>query len=142
MRLFVAIELDEAAREAVAEEQRRLARAVAGHGIRWLRADQIHVTLAFLGEGDAAMAEGVVAAMGRPLPSTSFTMICAGLGVFPPRGAPSVLWLGIRGGRDQVTSVQRLTAERLGALGFPAEARAYHPHLTIARYRERRGSRE
>ena len=51
MRLFVAIDLDAAARASIADEQRRLAACTAGGTpVRWVKPDQLHLTLVFLGE--------------------------------------------------------------------------------------------
>lgn len=136
MRLFAAVDLDDEARLAVAAEQKRLARILdEGRALRWVRPEQIHLTLCFLGEVDQTRTDTLVAAFGADLVAPRFTMLFAGLGVFPPRGAPNVLWLGVREGEASVIDVQRLIANRLAALGFPRETRPYHPHLTLARWR-------
>jgi 2'-5' RNA ligase len=57
--------------------------------------------------------------------------------VFPPRGAPRVLWLGVSAGRQAIVDLQQLVATRLAAAGVPPEGRAFHPHLTLARWRDR-----
>jgi RNA 2',3'-cyclic 3'-phosphodiesterase len=54
--------------------------------------------------------------------------------VFPDRGAPRVLWVGVGGGADELIALQRDLAARIAARGIALEARAYHPHLTLARW--------
>ena len=141
MRLFVAIDLDDEARRAIAVEQTRLARELGGEersSLRLVRPEQMHLTLAFLGETDQARGAAVVEALDAPLSEAPFTIVFAGLGVFPPRGAPIVLWLGVTSGHREVTSVQRQIADRLAHAGVAPERRPYHPHLTLARWRTAR----
>jgi 2'-5' RNA ligase len=141
MRLFVAIDLDEAARAAVGEEQKRLMRrAGRDKSIRWARPEQMHVTLVFVGHVDAARGAEIRAAMNDPIAVAPFAMVFARLGVFPPHGAPTVLWLGVGEGERQAVDVQRRVAERLERCGVPRERRPFHPHLTLARWRTARPS--
>ena len=141
MRLFVAIDLDENAREAIGAEQRRLMHALGTvRSLRWVRPADMHLTLAFLGETDQSRAQAIVGAMGAALAATPFVIAFTGLGVFPPRGAPSVLWIGVGAGRHELIAVERAVADRLERAGVARERRPYHPHLTLARWRESRPS--
>ena len=138
MRLFVAIDLDDDARAAIAAEQHRLKRALSASersSVRWVEPERMHLTLAFLGEMTEARAAAIVEAMQADVDAAPFRMVFAGLGVFPPRGAPSVLWIGVTTGQREVTSVQRQIVERLARIGVAPETRPYHPHLTLARWR-------
>src|SRR3982750_4330329 len=67
-----------------------------------------------------------------------FTVALSGVGVFPPRGAPQVVWLGIADGGQHVTALQREVAARIADCGLPLERRPFHPHLTIGRWRSAR----
>ena len=138
MRLFVAIDLDDDARAAIVAEQNRLKRALTGvdpSSARWVGPEGMHLTLAFLGEVDDARGAAIVDAMQADVDAAPFRMAFAGLGVFPPRGAPSVLWVGVTTGLREVMSVQQLVAGRLARIGVELEKRPYHPHLTLARWR-------
>ena len=140
MRLFVAIDLNDDARGAIAAEQKRLAEAL-GHGssLKWVRPEQLHLTLAFLGEVDEPRAAAVIDVMRADLPEIApFPIVFAGLGVFPPSGAPRVLWLGVAAGAHDVVDVQRHVDQRLSQVGIALDARSFHPHLTLARWRDRR----
>jgi RNA 2',3'-cyclic 3'-phosphodiesterase len=138
MRLFIAIELDDHARHAIAGEQTRLKAAfVEGDrsGLRWISPEHMHLTLAFLGEIDESRRQVVVEMMRRPIKGDRFAVVFGGLGVFPPRGAARVLWLGLASGVRQVMNVQQQVTERVARLGIPLEPRPFHPHLTLARWR-------
>jgi len=60
----------------------------------------------------------------------------AGLGLFPPRGAPRVLWIGARLD-EPVLALQRACEAAAVAAGFPGEDRPFHPHLTLGRWKDR-----
>ena len=136
MRLFVAIDLDDDVRRAIAAEQKRLMRELPGESsLRMVRPEQMHLTLAFLGEVDEVRGAAIVGAMRGDVKAPPFPIVYAGLGVFPPHGAPRVLWLGVTTGRDAAIAVQRQIADRLTRVGIEPEQRVYHPHLTLARWR-------
>lgn len=142
MRLFVAVDLSEEAREHIAAEQKRIAAAVAHDDgeLRWVRPAHMHLTLVFVGEMTEPRAAAIVEAASRPIPAAPFDLSFGGLGVFPERGGPRVLWLGVEQGAAGVAAVQRIVAATLGGVGVAPEARAFHPHLTLARWREGRSA--
>src|SRR5580765_4567627 len=142
MRLFIAIELDEPARAAIAAEQQRVVRALgdSARSLKVVRADHMHLTLVFIGEVAEDRAQRIVEAMGRSVPVVPFVMEFGGLGVFPPHGAPRVLWIGVAEGAARATELQAAVADRLAPLGVEKEARPFRPHLTLARWRDGRRS--
>ena len=139
-RLFVALEIGEAAQSRVGEEQDRLADRMRGSSMRWAKRDQLHITLVFIGEVPDPRASVIVGAMQEPLAHPPFTFELGGLGAFPPRGAPHALWIGVKSGAEQVIRVQTLVADRLAAIGVEREKRPFSPHLTLARWRDSRPS--
>jgi 2'-5' RNA ligase len=140
MRLFIAIELDDGARQAIASLQTRLKAALGDERstLKWIRPDHVHLTLAFLGEIDDGLAGSVVEAIGQPVRTERFAIAFGGLGMFPSAGAPRVLWLGLTAGASEVIGVQREVAARITRLGIALERRPFHPHLTLARWRTSR----
>jgi RNA 2',3'-cyclic 3'-phosphodiesterase len=141
MRLFAAVDLSEDARAAIAAQQTRIAAALgAKASLKWVKPEHAHLTLVFLGNVDADRATSVVEAVGRDVDLAPFDMVLEGVGVFPPRGAPRVLWIGIAGGAAAVTTLQRELAARVAALGIALEDRPFHPHLTLGRWRDSRPS--
>src|SRR5439155_22126101 len=93
IRLFVAIRMPAKVQRALAAEQRRL--AAAGVGLRWVRPESIHLTLVFLGNVAAERVPAIEAAMqAAAAEAPPLRLAVRGLGCFPPRGAPRVLWAG------------------------------------------------
>ena len=101
---------------------------------KWTHPQDVHVTLSFLGDASAETADALsadlrqLAAAAQPL-----TLHAESLGVFGPPAVPSILWAGLTGDLDALAALQREVAGVCARHGFPAEARAYRPHLTLAR---------
>jgi len=142
IRSFVAVLLDDVLRESITATVERL-RPLSG-AVAWVPAQNLHVTLQFLGgqtEEGLAAAEAALddaAARSAPIDATLH-----GLGAFPGMERPRILWIGVAEGALEVRALQARVADALAARGFPREARAWHPHLTIGRvFDERRWRRE
>lgn len=142
MRLFVAVDLSEDARQAIAAEQKRIAAALAGTKARltWVRSEHLHVTLVFLGEIEDARAPSVVDAIGCDVDAPAFDVTFAGAGVFPPHRAPRALWIGVGAGASELIALRRELAQRVARLGIEMEDRPFSPHLTLGRWRTSRSS--
>jgi RNA 2',3'-cyclic 3'-phosphodiesterase len=142
MRLFIALDLDSAGQSAIAAEQKRLRAALHDRGaaITWVRPEQMHLTLVFLGEVDESRATPLVESAGRDVQQRPFDLVFGGLGVFPSRGSPNVLWLGVTSGAERAVALQHTLAERVKSHGVPLEARPFSPHLTLARWRASRSA--
>src|SRR5262245_2297509 len=135
MRLFIAVDLDDAARDAIAAEQKRLVAAIGSRGgLRSVRADHMHLTLVFMGHVDDAKGPEIAAVTSETVAQAAFDLAFGGVGVFPPHGRPNVLWVGVTDGASEVTSVQREMASRVERFGIELERRPFHPHLTLARW--------
>lgn len=93
-RLFAAIELEADARKAVTAEQKRLAAnaQLRASGLRLVSAEQLHLTLAFIGEVPSELAAAIEICFREDIPQAPFTLEIGRLGMFPPNGAPRVLW--------------------------------------------------
>ena len=138
MRLFIAVELDEAARGAAARaaddlrQQLRRTRLDA----RWVATDNLHLTLVFIGHIEDSAADSFVAAVTRPFAQPPFQLRLGRCGVFPPSGPPRVLWIGLAEGGEALRFLQEEVVARLQPLGFEAERRPFSAHLTIARVKD------
>jgi 2'-5' RNA ligase len=133
MRLFLAVELSDDVRAALARCAEELMRTEPGW--RWVRPEGMHLTLRFLGEVAAARLPDLSPGWCRAASTGAPAEIEAGgLGTFPPRGRPRVLWIGLldRSGGRLAATAQALEQAALAA-GFPAEDRSFAPHLTLAR---------
>jgi 2'-5' RNA ligase len=135
VRAFVALELDARLREAMGELQARLRPRLGG--IRMTRPEGIHLTLRFLGDTSPAQVETL-----RPLLAAAAVACPAaearvgGLGTFPERGSPRVLWLGLDV-PSAVYDLQRACERAARAAGFEREERPFRAHLTLGRWRDR-----
>lgn len=136
MRLFVALRPP----EAVLSEVEAAVAPLAGAwpGLRWVRRDLWHLTLAFLGEVDEKAARDLAARLERaarrhPPQVLSF----AGGGAFPRAARATVVWTGVEGDRLALGALTDSVAAAARRAGAPAagEGRAARPHLTLARCR-------
>ena len=136
-RVFCAVELPGSVRTLAAEHIARLRRAVPEAKASWVRADNLHVTLKFLGEMEPERAltalSGAAARAADKV--TPFELKLEGTGSFPSRGVPRVLWLGIRDRSDSLALVQQRLEDECASENFARESRPFNPHLTIARLR-------
>ena len=134
-RLFVAVPLADAARDAIRGVVEPIrAGEPEGRGVRWVRLDGLHVTLRFLGPTDEDRVDVLEAAVRETAGVTEpFDITIGGAGVFPPVGRPRALWLGIRDGVDSLAALAARLNERLVAAGWPADDRPFRAHLTLAR---------
>ena len=65
-----------------------------------------------------------------------FNIEASGLGVFPNMKRIQIIWVGLSGELEKLGQLQKRIEESLKPLGFPAEARPFTPHLTLARVRD------
>lgn len=101
-------------------------------GARWEGSEKFHLTLRFLGEVDGRVQRETIDAL-QELKSRQFSLELKGLGVFPPRGAPSSLWAGIADTGPVVALRQRVDACLRQVQGIPPDPRKFAPHVTLAR---------
>jgi 2'-5' RNA ligase len=141
-RMFCAIELPQEIRARAAAHIALLRSAVPDARASWDRAEKLHITTKFLGEIEVSRVQALSEAAGRAAREASpFDLTLEGAGVFPPRGLPKVLWLGITDAAGALAFLQLSLEETCAAAGFAREARPFHPHLTIARLRSTQGAR-
>jgi 2'-5' RNA ligase len=125
MRLFIGIELP----ESISTRLELMGGGIPG--ARWEPAEKLHVTVRFLGEVDHGRARRLEDALeGIDLPP--FSLSVHGVGVFPPRGVPRILWAGVDDPKP-VSELHEAVERVVGPVGFEPEHRKYHPHVTLAR---------
>lgn len=105
-------------------------------GARWQSDDQLHLTLRFIGEVEAHVAEDVAAALGS-VHHPRFEIALDRIGSFERRGQPEVIWAGVTP-HDQLKSLHKKVDQACQRAGLAPEGRAYSPHITLARLK--RGS--
>ena len=136
-RTFIALEMPAKLRATIIDYIKQLRDKVPDISASWSREDNLHLTLKFLGDVPVARIVDVsAAASAAARASDPFELILGGCGVFPTKGKPSVLWIGIEDPRGGLHKVQQSLEEECAARGFTRDSRAFHPHLTIARIRK------
>lgn len=133
MRLFVAIEIESEIRERIEEFVSRLKPQVGG--ARWVRPEGMHITLKFLGNV-ANEARSSIELSLHGIRAASFDVAVRDVGAFPNPRSPRVLWVGPQAG-PKLAELAKEIDERMGRLSFPREMRAFAPHITLARLKDR-----
>lgn len=134
MRTFIAIELDKKITDALAEIQKELKSSQAD--IKWVRPENIHLTLKFLGEVEEARIKEIIQRL-KELGSQikPFALRISGLGTFPGLKSARVIWAGIKEDTDELMKLAKMIEDGLITLGFPKENREFSAHLTLGRFR-------
>jgi 2'-5' RNA ligase len=143
VRLFFAVPLSAAARDAVTQVVERVRESVEGVRARWVRLDGLHLTLQFLGATPPeAVPELEAALAGVAAGSAPFEVVLQGAGAFPSSGRPRTLWVGLAAGGVGLSGLAEAIAceprispwmphHPAGPAG--ADHKPFNPHLTIAR---------
>jgi 2'-5' RNA ligase len=131
VRLFVALEIPSSIRQNLAALLSSF-RSVTKEP-RWVRAENLHVTLKFLGEVVEAKVDTVRGSLGGIRSDKAVSLEFRGLGFFPNEKRPRVFWAGM----EATPNLKTLAGDIEGAmekLGIPREKREFSPHLTLARF--------
>jgi RNA 2',3'-cyclic 3'-phosphodiesterase len=134
VRSFLAFELPPEIKEQVKRVSDQLKKT--DLDVRWVKVENIHLTIVFLGD----VREGDMPAIGREVEQVCcgfhpFEIRLQGVGVFPDRRRPRVLWLGYNGEIERMISLKEALHDRLLPFGIKEENRQFKPHLTLARFR-------
>jgi len=142
LRCFIAIELPEEIKAGLSRLQAQL-KLGNQFPVKWVDPYSIHMTLKFLGNVNADMMSQITEAIAEAAQGVSpFNLEIKGLGVFPNLRRVQVVWVGVSGEVDKLLQLQKDIESSLAILGFTPEARAFSPHLTLARVRDRASSDE
>ncbi|MBE9519518.1 MAG: RNA 2',3'-cyclic phosphodiesterase [Proteobacteria bacterium] len=100
-------------------------------GAKWIDPQQIHLTVRFIGEVDGTTFLDIKTAL-EQVSLEPFSMALKGVGHFPPRGKPRVLWVGIEQS-EPLQSLKSRIDRILATVGLQPEGRKFSPHITLAR---------
>jgi len=128
-RLFVAIRPPEPIRDLLIDAMDE------SPDFRWQHDEQLHLTLRFIGEVDRPLADDIAAALTR-IRAERFSLRIAGTGRFEQRNSGS-LWAGVEPKAPVAALASKIERSCVG-LGLEPERRAFHPHITLARWKGRR----
>ena len=109
---------------------------VKGTDVKWVSARNIHLTLKFLGDVSPDRIDQVRQTLTATCtPAAPMRLGITSLGMFTSRGVPRVVWAGISGDVERLTTLAMLLDEALVSAGFEREGRPFAPHLTLGRVR-------
>lgn len=132
MRTFVAIELPRELTSKIDQLQSALKKT--NVDVSWVKPQNVHITLKFLGEVKEEKIEEVYQVVEKSVNGIkSFTVNLQGLGGFPNLKRPRVIWVGVEKGKEILAELYPKMEEEFLKIGFAKENRSFTPHLTIGR---------
>lgn len=132
IRAFIAADIPEHIRSALADIQGRLKKDLPG--IKWVKPETIHLTLKFLGDISLGCVAPVQEAMASAAAGVRpFDLMPGGVGAFPGFHRPRVIWVGLKGETAALLALQRRIEDALVPAGFESEKKRFKGHLTIGR---------
>ena len=124
-RLFTAVDLPEPMKESLASMSFGIP------GAKWIASEQLHLTVRFIGEVDGALFRDIKNILDG-VSFTPFSLQLKGVGYFPPRGAPRVLWVGLQKSEPLLVLKKKID-QALCRVGVEPDSRKFSPHITLAR---------
>jgi RNA 2',3'-cyclic 3'-phosphodiesterase len=135
IRSFIAIEMPTEVRKSLSRLQQSL--KASGPQVKWVEPENLHLTLQFLGNIDAAKVSDIASAIEKAAAGIRpFRIEIGGLGAFPDTRRVNIIWVGLAGEMEKLDKLQKNIGANLTPLGFPPETRPFTPHLTIGRVRD------
>ena len=140
-RIFIALDISDAARAACSSHVRLLRQKFPDVRVGWERTEKLHITLKFLGNTNPDILRELQRGISQIASQhTRFELRLTRPGVFPTEARPRILWIGVDDPTGTIIAVQRQIEKLSGICGFVADGKTFHPHVTIGRLRERRAS--
>ena len=135
MRTFIAVDFPPYMLKKIAEITAFFRTLTPEKHLKWVETDNLHLTIKFLGEIEEYKTAQVKHTLSQALKDQNcFDIEINGLGMYPSKNNPRVIWLGITGA-NPLTEIFKVLNLELTALDITPERRAFSPHLTIARIR-------
>ena len=100
---------------------------------RWVPKNHMHLTLRFIGECDSHEYNIIQSCLSN-ITYQPFPITLEGVGYFPPRKNPRILWIGVKP-NNKLKMLRTIIDKKLEQIGIPKENKKFHPHITIARLR-------
>jgi 2'-5' RNA ligase len=104
-------------------------------GVRWVPADNQHLTLRFIGDTEPEKQAAIEEVLAR-VRVEPFILPVGGVGVFPPRGPAKVLWAGVGRSHTRLYQLRKQVDEALLSVDTSLDVRSFHPHFTLGRLGE------
>lgn len=143
IRTFVAVKVSDDVARALIDLQSNLKKQLSGVSIRWCSRNQLHITLVFLGNVSVDRVADLVGAVERACEGTGpMKFGAAGVGAFPSKDRPRVIWVGVDGDVAALCELQKRVASATHGFGDSNEDREFRPHLTLGRLSRRSAAEE
>lgn len=134
LRLFFAVPLPAETLDACRAVIDPVRQGPMGRSARWVRTENLHLTVRFLGDTDESLIEALAeAAREAAAGVAAFDVELAGAGAFPDGRHPRALWIGVERGNAELEALDLGLVAPLRRLGFDVDERPRRAHLTIAR---------
>ena len=140
LRAFMGVEIPTEIHKAIEEKTASIRATLNASLVRWVPAENVHLTLKFLGDVSPANLEMLEQMLSAEISQhRAFEMEFGGLGAFPNPKRPRVIWIGIQAPAG-LDALQHGIGAATATLGYPDEQRPFSPHLTIGRVKQNVGS--
>jgi RNA 2',3'-cyclic 3'-phosphodiesterase len=137
IRLFVAIDLPKAVKAALLAAAEQVGQRLPEGVVRWVKPEQLHLTLRFLGDTAVTQLPALQEQLSQlTARQPAFHLQLNGLGAFPNRKRPRVVWAGLAGELPVLQVLQAELEDRVVGLGWPREERPFSPHITLGRVKD------
>jgi len=138
IRTFIAIELSTENQSKLSQIQKEL--KTSGADVKWVKPENIHLTLKFLGETKISIIENINKAIQETANEfEKFSFELNELGAFPKIQFPRVIWINAQEPTGTIIKIVSELEDRLEKLGFAKEEREFTAHITIGRVRSSQG---
>jgi len=139
IRAFIAVQLPDDVKAELDRVSRSLASQIGPGAVRWVKPDRIHLTLRFLGDTAVSQLPEIAGRLDQiTARQTSFVLELGGLGCFPNRRRPRVIWVGLKGHENELNTIRHMIDDSLADLGWKREDRPFRAHLTLGRVKDSR----
>lgn len=136
LRAFIAIEIPLDIQDAIQRQTARLRQTLGSDLVRWAPAQNMHLTIKFLGEIAASHVDFLKQMLAREADAhPQFDLQIGGLGSYPTSRRPRILWVGLHAPAG-LAALQKSIEAGTSRLGYEEEELAFSPHLTIGRVRQ------
>lgn len=140
LRAFIALEVPSGIHQAIEKKTAQLRARLNASLVRWVPAENVHLTVKFLGDVSPANMEMLEQMLTQEVSQHQpFEMGFGGLGAFPNPKRPRVIWIGIQA-PPGLAALQHGIEAATATLGYSDEKRPFSPHLTIGRVKQNVGS--
>ena len=133
IRAFIAIPIENSVKKKIAEIQDNI-KTNNNWEVKWVKPDNIHLTLKFLGDINSEDINQVENSLVKSVKNIKkFSLKIKGVGVFPNLNKPRVIWVGINDSNSLIKNLYKRIENNMHEIGFLKEKRSFNPHLTIGR---------